>query len=131
MISKTLAAVTASAAIGGLALLGGATAAQAAQNAYGWVAPGGQLCVTQYANYKVRGEGTASSPGVIFRLRKTGGSTVATSAPYVVVGTWNAEGRPEFGNFYGAGQYQMCANNNLGVSVYVSQLKILTDGEFA
>lgn len=129
MNSKRVAVVTTlAAAATGAALLGGVTAAQASSQGFGWVAAGGQLCVTQNASYQVRGEGTVSAPGLVFRLRKTGGSTIAVSSdPFI--GTWNAEGRTSQGTFLGSGEYRMCANNNGGASVYVSKIKILSDGE--
>lgn len=129
MNGKRIAAVAVATAATGAALLLGAPGAQASAQGAGWVPPGGQLCVTQNAGYQVRGEGTAQSPGVVFRLRRTGGSTVATSFPNVVIGSWSGEGRTSLGTFPGAGEYRMCANNNGATSVYVTKVKILTDSE--
>lgn len=130
MNGKRIAAGAAlAAAATGAVLAGGITPASATSQANGWVAAGGQLCVFQNAEYQVRGEGNADAPGVVFRLRKTGGSTVAVSnGP--VTGTWNGEGRTSLGTFpEGSGQYQVCANNNGATSVYVNLVKILSDSE--
>jgi hypothetical protein len=129
MIRKRVAAVATMTAATAAMLFSGAPSAQAASQTSGWVMPGGQLCVTQYAGWQVRGEATVQSPGLVLRLRKTGGSTVATSAPYNVIGTWNAEGRTSLGNFPGSGEYRMCANNNGTQNVYVTKIKITTDAE--
>jgi hypothetical protein len=129
MIRKRIltAATLATAAAG--VVLGVASGAQAASSAYGWVAGNGQLCVTTPATYQVRGEGNANYPGITFRLRKTGGSTIYVSP--VPVTAFAAEGRTSNGTFLGSGQYQLCANNNTASSVYVSRLVIMSDGEFS
>ncbi|MFC4914076.1 hypothetical protein [Actinomadura gamaensis] len=127
-IRRIAAVGTLAAATAGGALLT-ASAANASSQAYGWVAPNGQLCVYQNASYQVRGEGHAKLPGVTFRLRKTGGSTVAVSPGPVT--DFAGEGRTSLGTFLGAGQYQLCANNNSAGSVYVKQIIILSDNEFS
>ncbi|MCP2339040.1 hypothetical protein [Actinomadura rupiterrae] len=126
-IRRIAAVGTLAAATAATALLT-ASAAGASSQAYGWVAANGQLCVYQNAAYQVRGEGHANLPGVTFRLRKTGGTTVAVSPGAVT--DFTGEGRTSLGTFLGAGQYQLCANNNSPGSVYVKQLLILSDNEF-
>lgn len=111
--------------IGAAAILGSATAAQAAGGNTVVLSPGQQACVQQYAGYQVRGEGTATAQGAKFKLTRNG--AVVNGSPGLVRG-WAAEARSAYGTFPGPGLYVVCATNN-GTANTTANLLIRTDSE--
>jgi hypothetical protein len=116
-------------AAGGAIAMLAPTAAQADQIGAGYAAAnGGQLCtLSQNANYQVRGEGTANSPGVRFLVYRNGVEVFRTPTGTTTGFAW--EGRSAYGTFPGAGSYMVCAKNNSTSRVYVSLVRLRTDGE--
>ena len=108
----------------GIATLGVAPAANAAQNASLSIAAGSTVCVQQYASYQVRGEGWANRP-VKFSLKKNG----VTISPVPANTWWAQEFRTSYGTFPGPGVYQVCAFNN-GNQTATIQIQLRTDYEF-
>ena len=110
------------------ALVGGAgaSAAQAAQYSARTLAPGQSTCVSQYAAYQVRGQGTATADGARFKVLRNGVVVQATPGR---VTSWSTEMRSWYGNFPGPGSYSVCAYNTGTRSTAVT-LSLLTDGEF-
>ena len=105
-------------------------AAQADQIGAGWASPnGGTVCTfSQNASYQARGEGNANSPGVRFLVYRNGAEVYRTPTGSTTAFAW--EGRSSYGTFPGPGSYQVCAKNNGTSSVYVSLVRLRTDGEF-
>jgi len=105
-------------------------AAPATAQAYsGWggtLLPGQSTCVSQYASYGVRGEGTATKAGAKFTVSR-GGAQIYSTGP--TTSGFAAEFRSTWGNFPGPGVYQVCARNNNSTNTLVN-LRILVDGEF-
>jgi hypothetical protein len=127
---RRLAVALAAAGVAGIAPV----AALAYQGYGGTLPTNSGVCVQQYANSKVRGEGTATKQGAWFTLRYSGqypgiGEVVSSSATTTTNG-WAAEARPEFGNFRGKGYYQVCAVNVNSTSTLVN-IRILVDGDFS
>jgi len=122
-----LARLTAGAALAA-ALVGGAgaSAAHAAQYTAQTLSPGQSTCVSQYAAYQVRGQGTATADGARFKLLRNGVVIQATPGR---VTSWSTELRSRYGNFPGAGSYSLCAYNT-GTRPTTVTLSLLTDGEF-
>lgn len=115
-------------AVAAVAVLGSATAAQAATSTSATLVPGQQICVQQYAGYQVRGEGTATNQGAKFKITFNGSGIPGLGSPGLVTG-WAAEARSAYGTFPGSGYYSACATNNGTANTKVT-LKILTDSEF-
>jgi hypothetical protein len=118
----TVAAVAGSAAVAVTLAAGPASAAQANTVVLN---PGQSVCVQQYANYQVRGDGNATGGGARFKLLRNG--QVLLASPDRVSG-WAAELRTSYGNFPGPGYYATCAYNT-GTARTTVFLEILTDGE--
>jgi hypothetical protein len=125
--SITARAATVAAVVGGsaAALLMSAGTASADTANTTVLNPGESTCVQQYANYQVRGEGTATGGGARFKLLNNGSVLLATSGR---VNAWAAELRSSYGNFPGAGYYAVCAYNT-GTAKTTVFLRIRTDGE--
>lgn len=121
-VAASLAAVAGTAAIA----VGGAGAAQASQYSTVTLAPGAGHCVSQYASYQVRGDGSATNGGAKFKLLRNG--SVIENTPSRVNG-WATERRSAWGNFPGPGTYSICANNT-GTQNTIVTLYLRTDGEF-
>lgn len=121
-VAVSLAAVAGTAAIA----VGGAGAAQASQYSTVTLAPGAGHCVSQYASYQVRGDGSATNGGAKFKLQRNG--FVIENTPSRV-NAWAVERRTAWGNFPGAGTYSMCATNT-GTQNTTVTLFLRTDGEF-
>jgi hypothetical protein len=88
--------------------------------------PGGSVCVSQYAGYQVRGDGTATGDGARFKILRD--VTVVAATPGRVTG-WGQELRSSYGNFPGPGYYSVCAYNT-GTTVTKVTISIKTDSEF-
>jgi hypothetical protein len=88
--------------------------------------PGESVCVSQYAGYQVRGEGTATAAGARFKILK--GVTVVSATPGRV-NNWAAELRSSWGTFPGPDYYSACAYNT-GTTATKVTISIKTDGEF-
>jgi hypothetical protein len=88
--------------------------------------PGESVCVSQYASYQVRGEGTATAAGARFKILK--GVSVVSATPGRVT-DWAAELRSSYGTFPGPGYYSACAYNT-GTTATNVTISIKTDGEF-
>ena len=113
--------------------LAGAGAANAGPQMGQYLTPnGGQVCSnSQYAGFQVRGEGTATmdrygNGGAKFKLFKNG--QVVANTPNRVSG-FAVDRRSAFGNFDGAGYYQLCAVNT-GDSYTFATVQIFTDNEY-
>jgi hypothetical protein len=106
-----------------------ATASPASADAFQAIPlnPGQSACVSQYAGYQVRADGTATGGGARFKLLKNGAVIDATPGR---VGFWQSERRTAYGTFTGAGYYSACAYNTGDTRTTVT-LRIRTDGEFA
>jgi hypothetical protein len=110
------------AAAAALALAGG-TAAHASVNTWGpgTLASGAEVCVSAAATSDARGIGSASPPGVVFRLFRNG--------------TQISPDNPRQNSFdqytAGAGTYKLCAKNALGLGTPVANVVItlLTDAD--
>ena len=122
--TRTLAATV---ALSATALLAGAGAASADTYTTQPLDPGASFCVSQWASYQVRGEGTATGGGARFKLLRNGVVLDATTGR---VGSWVGERRTSYGNFPGAGTYSACAYNT-GTTRTTVFLRIRTDGEFS
>ncbi|MGW4213319.1 hypothetical protein ACWEIJ_35410 [Lentzea sp. NPDC004789] len=124
MITR-LAVATGTAAVALAALAGTASAGPAATRT---LAPGQQWCISQYASYQVRGDGSATAQGAKFKLQYNGVTAPGTGSP-ALVNYWAAELRTSNGTFLGPGYYSACATNN-GTTNTTVKLQIRTDGEF-
>jgi hypothetical protein len=124
MITK-LAVATGTAAVALAALAGTASAGPAATRI---LTPGQQWCVSQYASYQVRGDGSATGQGAKFKIQYNGVAVPGTGSPGLVR-YWAAELRTSNGTFPGPGYYSACATNN-GTANTTVTLQIRTDGEF-
>ena len=107
------------------ALLAGAGAASADTYTTQPLSPGASTCVSQSANYQVRGDGTATGGGARFKLLRNGVVLDATTGR---VTNWADERRTSYGSFPGAGSYSVCAYNT-GTTTTTVYLRIRTDGE--
>jgi hypothetical protein len=117
------AALTGTAAVISLA---GAGAASAQSYTAVPLSPGQASCVSQYASYQVRADGTATAGGARFKVLYNGRIIQDTAGR---VSGWAAENRSSFGNFPGPGYYSVCAYNT-GTSNTTVTLRIRTDSEF-
>jgi hypothetical protein len=117
------AALTGTAAI--ISLAGASSASASSYNAVP-LSPGQSSCVSQYASYQVRGEGTATGAGARFKLLYNGQVIDATPGR---VNNWVVEHRSAWGNFPGPGYYSVCAYNTATTNTIVT-LRIRTDSEF-
>jgi hypothetical protein len=117
------AALTGTAAI--ISIAGAGAASAQSYNAVP-LSPGQGTCVSQYAGYQVRADGTATSGGAHFKVLYNG--QVIVSSPGRANG-WAAENRSAWGNFPGPGYYSVCAQNT-GTSNTIVTLRIRTDSEF-
>jgi hypothetical protein len=93
------------------------SAAQAYSGWGGTLLPGQSTCVSQYASYDVRGEGTATKTGAKFTVSRNG-VTIYSTGPSS--SAFAAEFRTAWGNFPGPGVYQVCAKNNNATSTVVN-----------
>jgi len=110
-------------AVGALALVG-SSAAHAGVNAWGpgTLAPGTEICIGAAAGSDARAIGSASPPGVVFRVFRDG----------VQINSADAVRRNSFDRYYvGAGTYRFCARNALGLGMGVDNvsLTLLTDAD--
>jgi hypothetical protein len=119
------AAATVVAASAAALSLAGAGAAAASQSVTIPLEPGQAACVSQYAGYQVRADGSATGQGARFKLLRNGAVVQAT---YGRVGSWSTELRSSWGYFPGPGYYAACAYNT-GSSRTTVFLQISTDGE--
>ena len=84
------------------------------------------VCTEQvYAGTQLRAEGTATRNGAKFFVYKDG-SQIFNTTPNVA--GFAAEFRPEFGNFPGAGWYQVCAVNKQTTLTYAT-VRLRTDSD--
>lgn len=120
---RTIAVTTAAA---GIAALGIATDANAAQYTSLRLTPGQQVCVTQYASYQVRADGWATNAGAKFKLQRNG---VVVANTIGLATAFAAELRTSWGNFPGPGSYTLCATNNGTTNTNVT-ITLRSDGEF-
>ena len=109
-------------AAGAVALLG-STAAQAGVNTWGpgTLSPGTEVCLAGQAAGDARAIGSASAPGVVFRVLRNG----------VQISPDNPR-QNSFDRYYaGPGTYRFCAKNALGLGVGVNYvtLTLLTDAD--
>jgi hypothetical protein len=88
--------------------------------------PGQSACASQYANYQVRLEGTATKAGAKFRVFRDG--ALYYGFPTDTSVTAQAEYRTSLGNFPGKGTYTICALNKQTTNTFVT-LRVRTDGE--
>jgi hypothetical protein len=88
-------------------------------------APGQGDCVSQYADYAVRGDAWATADGAKFKLLRNG-SVVANTPTRAT--NWAVERRTAYGNFPGPGLYSLCAQNT-GTRNTVATLQLKTDAE--
>ena len=95
--------------VAGALLIAAPTAAHAYSGWGGTLLPGQSACVSQYASYEVRGEGTATKAGAKFTVSRNG-VTIYSTGP--TASGFAAEFRTAWGNFPGPGVYQVCAKNN-------------------
>lgn len=114
------------AAATGIAVLGMAPDASAAQYAGLRLMPGQQVCVSQYASYQVRADGTATNAGAKFKLQRNG---IVVANTFGLSGGFAAELRSSWGNFPGPGYYTLCATNNGATNTNVT-ITLRTDSEF-
>ena len=122
-IITSLAVAGAAAAIS----VGGASTASAQQYGSYPLTPGaGQCTPTQYANYQVRADASATADGAKFKLVRNG-VVVANTANRA--NSWAMELRSAYGNFPGPGYYSVCAQNT-GTRNTVATLQLRTDYEF-
>jgi hypothetical protein len=121
---KRAAAIVAGTAGGLLMLAPGAAQANVGYGAT--ITPGGTVCVQQYANYQVRGEGTATKAGARFAVYRNGVQIYSTTN---TTSGFAAEFRTAWWNFPGPGSYQVCAQNRNSTNTLVN-IRILTDAEF-
>jgi|tagenome__1003787_1003787.scaffolds.fasta_scaffold19450960_1 hypothetical protein len=87
--------------------------------------PGDSVCVSQYAGYQVRGDGTATGDGARFKILR--GVSVASATPGRATG-WAQELRSSYGTFPGRDYYSACAYNT-GTTATRVTISIKTDGE--
>lgn len=87
--------------------------------------PGASVCVSQQADYRVRGDGTATRSGAVFTLYRNRGFEWSTGFP---VSATAVEMRSDYGTFPGAGMYEFCAYNSGSTKTRVT-VSILTDGD--
>src|SRR4051794_39016813 len=123
--TRRLASAALVAGVGSVALLAGGGAAHADQFQTIVLAPGGSTCVTQYAGFQVRADGTATGDGARFKLLRNG---VVLDATPGRVNNWSAERRTAYGNFPGPGYYAACAYNT-GTRNTTVFVHLLTDNE--
>ena len=122
---RTAAATAVAAGLGSAAVVLTAGPAFAVQAKTVTLAPGASTCVTQYAGYQVRGDGSATADGARFKLLLNGQVLDATLGR---VTGWADERRTSTGTFPGAGYYAACAYNT-GTRNTTVFLRIQTDGE--
>ena len=127
-VMTRLAGVATAAGITSLALIGLAGPALAGPPTSVTLHPGQQQCVQQWANYQVRGDGSATAQGAKFKITYGGVAVPGTSSPGLV-NYWAAELRTSLGTFKGQGYYAVCATNNGTADTKVT-LQVRTDGEF-
>jgi hypothetical protein len=84
------------------------------------------VCSSQFANYQARVDGTASNQGAKFRVYKDGTQIAASLTQ--TTGGYAAEFRTSSGNFYGPGQYSICALNKQASNTFAT-VRVRTDGE--
>ena len=90
------------------------------------LAPGGILCVSQYAGYQVRGEGTATNQGAFFTIES--GGVVRASSSTATALSFGTELRSGI-NFPGRNTYKVCAYNFQNTNTNVTVI-IRTDSDF-
>ena len=90
------------------------------------VTPGQSACVSQYAGYQVRMDGSASNKGAKFRVYRNG--VLIYGSPTDTTTAFAAEYRSFSGTFPGAGTYTLCALNKQTTNTFVT-LQIRSDGE--
>jgi hypothetical protein len=123
---RTLTLTATALAVAGGTLTTVATTASAAQFAGTTLAPGSSTCVSQFAAYQVRGDGSATADGARFKLIFRGAVLDATSGR---TPRSSVERRTAYGTFPGADYYTYCAYNT-GTRATTVQLTLRTDAEF-
>src|SRR5512135_2089839 len=113
-----------SAAVAGIAALALPTAAHADTFTGQFLGPNQSACVSQYASYQVRAEGTATNRGVKFRVYRDG-VQIAASPTDTTTG-YAAEYRTSWGNFPGPAYYSICALNKQTTNSFVT-LRVRSD----
>jgi hypothetical protein len=88
--------------------------------------PGGKTCVSQYAAYQVRGDGTATWNGAFFTIEYLG--QVKANSPSAKALGYSQELSTATGTFPGAGYYSVCAYNFQSTNTNVT-VRIRTDAE--
>jgi hypothetical protein len=90
--------------------------------------PGGKTCVSQYAAYQVRGDGTATWNGAFFTIEYLG--QVKANSPSAKALAY-AQGLTTFTRtFPGAGFYSVCAYNFQSTNTNVT-VRVRTDAEIS
>jgi len=127
VMNRHLGVLGAAIAVSGVAAVAFAGSAGAQGAATQTLKPGQVICTPQqYAAFQVRGAGQASGQGVKFSIQHNGVKYLASPG---TASAWAGELRTSFGNFPGAGYYQVCAANNNTTNSTVT-LTISTDAEF-
>ncbi len=117
--------IAATAAVAGIAAVGIATNANAAQYTSIKLTPGQKVCVTQYASYQVRADGSATNAGAKFKLERSGVVVVGSVGQ---ANAFAADLRTNWGTFPGSAYYTFCATNNGTTNTNVT-VTLRTDAE--
>ncbi|HKT03866.1 MAG TPA: hypothetical protein VJT31_30415 [Rugosimonospora sp.] len=114
------------AAVAGIGAFALPAAAHADSYTGQFLGTGQSACVSQYASYQVRVDGTASNMGAKFRVYRNGVQIAAS--PTDTTAGYAAEFRSSWGNFPGAGYYTLCALNKQSTNSFVT-VRVRGDAE--
>ena len=90
--------------------------------------PGGKTCVSQFAAYQVRGDGTATWNGAFFTIEYLG--QVKANSPSAKALVYAQQLSTATRTFPGAGYYSVCAYNFQNTNTNVT-VRIRTDAEIS